>query len=163
MTLLDHFARLFDVETRATLLSLDALDSIPPAAHFTQSYDRAMRLMPHVLLARRVWLDRITATPFERVTDWFPRRTTAECRETLAQVDQRWAAYRATLGEDDLARVLEFQTSDGTRWSSPLIDIITHTLHHGVYHRGQIARLVSELGGSRPVTDHFYLTATRLS
>jgi uncharacterized damage-inducible protein DinB len=66
------------------------------------------------------------------------------------------AALRAiAMGDPEtLAREIDYRNSTGTQFRNTVSDILTHVVLHGSYHRGQIARLTREAGGTPAVTDY---------
>jgi uncharacterized damage-inducible protein DinB len=113
---------------------------------------RAGEIWGHVQCARQVWLHRLGAAepPGEGL---FPRwpvsRSIAEC----AVMDAAWPSYLAGLREADLEVVRTYRTTEGVAKTTVLADILTHVFNHSTYHRGQIARLVTDCGGTRADTD----------
>lgn len=154
MTLLEHFRRLLAYEAWANELAVASIESVPAARRTGAAWDRLTRLMPHVILARQVWLWRLQKTPYQNPIDWFPPMETGEVRRRLAELDASWGAYVATLREADLAGECLYASSEGKRYTSTVAEILTHVLNHSTYHRGQVARLVTECGGTRSSTDY---------
>lgn len=160
MTLVGHFRHLLAYETWANRLVIASLETIPPGPQMPHLRDRVMRLLPHNQLARRIWLYRLTATPYENPQDWFPMWELDALRRQCAEIDEAWAGYLGGLDDAALARVIRYTSSEGKHFENSVHDVLTHVFNHGTYHRGQVARLVSELGGARASTD-FILFARR--
>ncbi len=154
MTLLDHFHDLFRYDQWANERVLASLDSIPADRRHGPAYERCMALLPHNLIARRVWRWRILGEPYQNPANWFPPMSIAETRTLAAEVDREWKPYMASLKEADLAREITYRTSDDAQRTRRLDILLTHVFNHATYHRGQIARLVTEHGGERAVTDY---------
>lgn len=133
--------------------TLQSLRTIPHASMETPEAKRALGLLAHNTLARQVWLWRIHATPYTNPSDWFPVSGFAELEARLADVDAQWTHFLATLPEAELGRELHYNASDGTAYSSTINDVCEHVFNHSTYHRGQIARIVHLLGGTRATTD----------
>jgi len=153
MSLLSHFHELFQYEQWANERTLVSLDSVPADRRHGPAYDRLMGLLPHNLIARRVWRWRILGEPHEKPADWFPKMSVADTRALAVEVDRDWEPFLGSIKESDLTRLITFRTSDGTQRTRRLDHLITHVFNHATYHRGQIARLVTEHGGERAVTD----------
>ena len=154
-TLLGHYKRLLAYDIWATKVTLDALETIPEGSRSGADYDRLMGLTPHNLTALRIWRLRILGTPYESPKDWFAKMTVGETAAYAAEVHAVWGQFLDSLSEDGLGRVYDFKTSDGTPRRANVADSITHAFNHATYHRGQIARIVHQLGGKRPSTDFF--------
>ena len=154
MTLLDHFHDLFRYERWANEQVYPSLESIPADRRHGEAYDRLMSLIPHNLIARRVWRWRIRGDAYDNPKAWFPPMTVAEMRTLGAEVDAEWQQYMGELKDADLSREITYRTSDGAQRTRRLDILLTHVFNHATYHRGQIARLVTEHGGQRAVTDY---------
>jgi uncharacterized damage-inducible protein DinB len=159
-TLLSHFQRLLAYDIWATAKTLEALDTISESHRTGPDYDRLMGLTPHNLTALRIWHWRITGQPYENPKDWFPKLTTAETAALATSVHAQWTTYLATLTDPDLSKEFDYKTSDGTPRHGNVADAITHVFNHATYHRGQIARITHQLGGTRPSTDFFLFTVS---
>jgi len=153
MPLIDHFRRMHAFESWASGLAQDSLATIPPARRSDPRADRAARLLPHVQEARRTWLDRVRGEAYDPPADWFPAWSDDATRRAMAAQDQAWERLLSDLTETDLGREITYESSEGKSYASVLADILTHVFNHSTYHRGQVARIVDELGGARAVTD----------
>jgi uncharacterized damage-inducible protein DinB len=158
MTLLEYFRGLVPVESGATARALDSLATVPAAARSAPAYARALGVMAHNELARKVWMWRLTDVPYDTIPDWFPVVDIERTRAEALERDRDWTRYLASLSEGDLDRRLEYTASDGRRFSSAVHEVIAHVFNHSTYHRGQVARIVHELGGQRAATDMIALT-----
>lgn len=153
-----HYQDLLRYDTWANGRSLDSLETVPESRRTEPPYARASGLVPHILLARRIWLMRIRATQHPMPTDWFPATETSAARELAKAVDHDWTQFLAGVTEQELDREVTYTASDGTKYASTVREILSHVFNHGTYHRGQIARIVTELGGTRSATDHIIFT-----
>lgn len=162
MDRVDHFRGLMAYESWATEQAIASIESVPESGRGSAAFDRALRLIPHVQLARAVWLYRVKGAPYENPTDWFPRMDPSDMRTLSAQVDDRWRGFLAPLTEPDLDRECTYTSSEGVGYASLLADVLSHVFNHSTYHRGQVARLVAECGGQRAATDRIILTRRRL-
>ena len=74
----------------------------------------------------------------------------------------------ATLGPGDLDRDVTYTNSAGQEFTSRVEDILLHVVMHGSYHRGQVAMLIRDGGGTPAPTDYIAFVrgapaATRVS
>ncbi len=67
-----------------------------------------------------------------------------------------WAAYLATLTNAHLEHVLEYRGHDGKAFRNSVDDILTQLYGHSLYHRGQIALLLRQIGAQPSVTDFVF-------
>ena len=64
--------------------------------------------------------------------------------------------YLAKLTDADLTRDFEYTGHDGKRRRWRLLDLLTQVFGHAWYHRGQIATMVKDLGGTPVDTDFIF-------
>lgn len=159
---IDRFRKQLAAEVWANDLALRSLASVPDETRYSGSYQRAAQLMPHIQLARRIWLARLKGETPSMPKDWFPNWTDGETRRECEELDTAWGAYLSTLKDADLAGECTYTSSEGRKYSSVVEDILIHVFNHSTYHRGQIARLVTECGGERAGTDYIAFTRTVL-
>lgn len=95
------------------------------------------RRLSHVLLAERVWFQRVGGE--EPGRDIWALLAFAEIETLLAGHERIYAQ----LLEGDLDRVVPFQRFTGETCRSPVADILVHLMLHGEHHRGQMAAHVS--------------------
>lgn len=157
-----RFTKQLAAETLANDLTLKSLASVPEHGRHSGAFQRASQLLPHNQIARRVWLCRLKGEKPEMPKDWFPSWTPEETRGVCAELDAAWATYLSTITDADLARETQYTSSEGKRYTSLVEDILIHVFNHSTYHRGQIARLVTECGGERAGTDYIAFRRTAL-
>lgn len=158
MSLMEHYRKMLAYETWANERTIASVETIPPEQRGDERYTRACGLVPHNIIARRTWLLRVRGTPHENPKEWFPAWDAAQTRAQAAEVDSLWSEFLAGLRESDLQEELRYTASDGTRYVSTIGEVLAHAFNHSTYHRGQVARLVHELGGQRASTDHIAFT-----
>lgn len=140
--LLPHLTRQFrydDWANRETLAFLRRAAE-PPS--------KALQLLSHIVAAEHVWLDRLHGrTP--TIAVW-PDIALPDMPAHLDALRDSWSAL---LAGSALHEMVAYQNSRGERFSSPVLDILTHIVNHGTYHRGQIATALRESGAEPPYTD----------
>lgn len=118
----------------------------------------------HIMSAELVWIDRIgfdapsrSATGMLSEED-VPDRSVLNAR--WVEIDGRYDRLFATLSEDvdgasnaELDRVINYKSLAGAPFQSTLREMLMHVALHGMYHRGQIATILSRLGGPTVSTD----------
>lgn len=142
---LSLITRLFDHMAWADARTLAALQTLD-GPHL-----KAQDLFAHLLAAEHVWLRRIQQRAPDLVV--WPTLDLQGC-EALATATH--AGFRTVLGGMTLGMLsapVHYANSAGTPFSTPLQDILLHVTHHGMYHRGQVALLVREAGGTPIATD----------
>lgn len=118
----------------------------------------------HIMSAELVWIDRIgfdapsrSATGMLSEED-VPDRSALNAR--WVEIDGRYDRLFAALSEDidgasnaALGRVINYKSLSGAPFQSTLREMLMHVALHGMYHRGQIATILSRLGGPTVSTD----------
>lgn len=149
-----HFAH----ETETHRRVIESLRSVPEENRDTPTFHRAVDRFEHVLLARDLWLARLQGSAdasIESLEGLFPE----ECKlgaldGHLDRVEQSWSAFFDELGDADSP--FRYASFDGTPWLSSVGEVLTHVFTHGFYHRGQIATLVAQSGGTPAVQDYIF-------
>jgi uncharacterized damage-inducible protein DinB len=111
----------------------------------------ALPLFGHVLGAEEIWLARLENRQ-QRVPGW-PTLSIAECEALAAENSRGFQRYFARLTDSDLASLVGYKNTKGDEYRNSVLDILTHVVIHGAYHRGQIARIIGRAGGQTPNTD----------
>lgn len=144
--LLEHFERQIAYDDWANREVLGALRETPNPD--------ALKLFAHTVATEFLWLDRIAHRP-QRCAVW----PSWNLDESAAQLDALPVAWRNLLRGLDaraLATEVSYVNTKGQHYTSTVGDIVTHTMLHGAYHRGQIARAVRETGATPRYTDYIH-------
>lgn len=109
----------------------------------------------HLLLADRVWLGRLTGTPYR--VDSLAQELYADfeiLRQEREKEDRRLTAWVEQLEGRDLDRVISYTSIMNKQPRRFRIELIlTHLFHHQTHHRGQVTTLISQLGHDFGETD----------
>jgi uncharacterized damage-inducible protein DinB len=143
----DALPRVFAHLRWADLRARDALRDAPGAL-----VERALELYGHVLGAEHIWLARLRGEK-PTVAVW-PRLSVPEAGALAARLHEGFDRYVATLSPDDLDRDVTYTNSAGQQFTSRVEDILVHVALHGSYHRGQVAMLIRDGGGTPAPTDY---------
>jgi uncharacterized damage-inducible protein DinB len=152
-----RYVRLLAYEAEATGRTLTSIEKVPAAGRKHAAFERAIAVLAHVQLARYVWLARLEGRPYENPKDWFPIWTIEQTRLAAEEQDREWSEFLHGLSDCDLGTTVGYTSSEGEAKVRVMDDILTHVFNHSTYHRGQVARLVHECGGTRAVTDFITL------
>jgi uncharacterized damage-inducible protein DinB len=148
MELLEHLRRQFAYDAwanREVLAGLSA--SARPAT-------RPLQLLAHILSAQRLWLERIRKQP-QSLPVW-PDVTFEQCEAQIDELARLWREFLGQLSPDGLSGKVTYKNSKGEPWTSTVEDILTHTLLHSAYHRGQIASQVRSGRETPAYTDYIH-------
>ncbi len=69
------------------------------------------------------------------------------------QLETRVRGFVEGLGDEGIARAIEYRQMNGQPFSSPVWQMVQHVVNHGTYHRGQVSTLLRQLGGAPASTD----------
>ena len=114
--------------------------------------ERALELYCHILGAEHVWLTRLRGEK-PTVPVW-PRLSLPEAEALAQDLHDGFEAWVASIGEEDLDRDVTYTNSAGQQFTSRAEDILLHVALHGSYHRGQVAMLIRDGGGTPAPTDY---------
>jgi len=117
-----------------------------PAAH-----SEALPLLSHVVAAEHVWLARIEGR-IAAIPVW-PVLSPDECDRVATENAAGFATLMERTADEELAKLIQYCNQRGEEFLTPMIDILTHVVIHGAYHRGQIAKLIGRAGGKSLDTD----------
>ncbi|OOG22641.1 damage-inducible protein DinB [Thioalkalivibrio denitrificans] len=156
LTLMSHHNRWMNEKLYAVCASMSDDERRRDMAAFFRSIHGTFN---HLLLVDRLWLGRMTGTPFslESLDQELYADFATLARERVEK-DAAIAALVATLDPVRLAEPVTY-TSFLKRESVtlPLGLILIHLFHHQTHHRGQITTLISQLGYDFGDTDLIYM------
>jgi uncharacterized damage-inducible protein DinB len=138
--LLDH-ALWADTRARDALASLAA--DVPERA-------QAVRVYAHLAAAAHVWHARLDGREPEHPV-W--PDLSLEAAGALAAASLAGLRALAAGGPAALGREVAYRTSGGQAYRDTVAEILTHVALHGSYHRGQLALLTRQGGGTPVATD----------
>jgi uncharacterized damage-inducible protein DinB len=140
-----HLERMFRSMAWADRQSLAALRAAPAAQA------EALPLLAHLLAAEHIWLARLEQRE-ARFPVW-PTLTADECEHLTAENETGYRAFLGRIRDGQLAATTRYRNTKGQEFVTPVLDILTHVVIHGAYHRGQIARAIGRSGGVAVNTD----------
>jgi uncharacterized damage-inducible protein DinB len=141
-----HVGRMLNAMIWADTQSLEAI------REHAATHTDTLPLIGHVLAAEHNWLCRIENRE-ARVAP-FPTLSLAECTALAAENAREYLDFFEKLDNPSLATVVSYRNNKGDECSSTILDILTHVVIHGAYHRGQVARIIGRAGGHPPNTDY---------
>jgi uncharacterized damage-inducible protein DinB len=119
--------------------------------------ERALRLFAHILGAEKVWLTRLGGKDSRELEVW-PTLDLEGCVRLAGETHAWIERYLDSLDEEQLWERLDYRNQLGEPFTNRRIDILTHFVTHGVYHRGQIAQSL-RAAGHEPVPTDFIVWA----
>lgn len=111
----------------------------------------------HILVADRVWMDRLEGAPNEFMKSYRLDTVThpewSELRRARDAMDTRIKAYLDRLTDEEMREPFSYDDSSGGRHQNIPLDVLPHVFNHQTHHRGQAHTLVKQLGGDPPSLD----------
>ena len=117
---------------------------------------KAIRLMSHIVAARRLWLFRMGAIPQAPASLFAEGRELDDVKVDWREVQGLWVDYLTGADDTAIERVLEYKSMDADRFRNRIEDILAQLYGHSWYHRGQLAMLIRASGGVPAITDLIY-------
>lgn len=157
----DEMRTLYDYNAWANHRSLDAASKLtneqflkPMASSFGSVRDT----LAHICAAEWVWLERFQGRSPSLLPDVSECADADRLRAKWAEQEGRLLAFVAKLTQEDLNRVMEYNTLKFGMYSNPMWQSMQHVVNHGSYHRGQVTTLLRQLGAEPILTDlmHYY-------
>jgi uncharacterized damage-inducible protein DinB len=147
-----HFKRMFRAMAWADRQTLAALRDCPA------SQVEALPLVAHVVGAEHIWLSRLRNQPAAHSV--WPTLTLLECEQLADENAAGYESFVNGLGDDNFSAAIHYRNSKGDEFANTVIDILTHVVVHGAYHRGQVAKALGRAGVAAVNTD--YITFARV-
>lgn len=138
MNLADYLRRQFAYDEWA---NREVLAAIRASGNASQ---RSLQLMAHLLSAARTWLERLKQQP--QSSPVWPKSGLEECEAQATELADLWREYLDLITAGDVNQSVSYKNSRGEKWTSAIVDILTHVVLHSTYHRGQIATHMRENG-----------------
>jgi uncharacterized damage-inducible protein DinB len=158
-----RYRRLFDYEKDSHRKVLVSLEAVPADLRATDVFQKAVDLMAHLVVARRLWLYRFGVAAAQPPA-LFPERVALDgLQAQFEAMEQLWDHYLSMLTDDDVGRVFEYRSMEGDRYRNTIDEILTQLYGHSLYHRGQIALLLRQIGAEPAATDFVFWARQAIS
>ncbi|MBS1724769.1 MAG: DinB family protein [Armatimonadetes bacterium] len=156
MSVIERYRTWFEQEQDSNLKMIGMLESVPADRRSEPSFHRSLVLAHHLAACRENWLDRMV-NDSKSQTDWWPQEVDlATLRDRYRALEDAWSAYLASLTDDGLDVDFDFPIGPDKQFRWNIEGQIQQLIGHSFYHRGQIALLVEQLGGTAVDTDYLY-------
>ncbi len=113
----------------------------------------AVRAFAHLLLAEKVWLQRILEDADNTGFDFWSGKSVGFCELLYKENRQKFAEFFAGLTEEILGDVTTYKNSKGVEYSNTIREVLTHVFFHSTHHRGQILSHIRANGETPPYVD----------
>lgn len=141
-----HFIHMFeynDWANKAAAVSINETSNID---------SKAISIYAHIINAQKLWFNRILgqanyANPWENLS-------LDEAIIFSSQSSKEWIGFLKEMTENDFEVSIKYVNTKGESHSSTIKEVIIQTINHSTYHRGQIANIVRNSGGTPALTDY---------
>jgi len=151
-----HVRFLYAHNRWANHLTLEAAGALAaPQLHqdLGSSHRSIFGTLSHMLWADWLWLGRWQRLPAPSGTDPRTCNELPDLRARWEQVEHDRQGFLLGLTADALDTLLTYDNPPGTPWTYSLRHMLTQVLTHSAYHRGQVASMIRQIGGTPPATD----------
>jgi uncharacterized damage-inducible protein DinB len=149
--LVEYFKTLYDYNYWANAKILEATEQVSEARFIEEtpeSHGSLRGTLVHMLSAEWIWRSRWQGTsPMENLREE-DLPTLEALRERWREEERQMRAFLATLGEEEVQRVVRYTNTRGQTYAAPLWQMMGHLVNHGTQHRSEAAVILSRLGHS---------------
>jgi uncharacterized damage-inducible protein DinB len=117
--------------------------------------------LEHVLATEVVWLSRWEGHSLGDAPDYSGIADQHALVRMWRSFRNRQMSFVTSLADDELSKPIAIRTRSGIETVQLLGDTMIHVVNHASYHRGQIASLVRQVGGTPRGTDYFTYLLSR--
>jgi uncharacterized damage-inducible protein DinB len=152
----DDFRTLYDFNSWANHRTLDACAALSPEQFIRDlgsSFASVRDTLAHICGAEWIWLERWLGRSHSAIPPGNTISDFESLRRRWQEVENNLLGYVASLGSEDVQRVVQFKTMAGTPNVLPLGYCLQHLANHSTYHRGQVTTLLRQLGAKAVGTD----------
>ncbi|AJE50810.1 DinB family protein [Paenibacillus polymyxa] len=119
-----------------------------------------LKLVRHVAVAERVWLDRLQGKGSAQYSLWEETEDLLAIRTMFQENAEQYRVYIEGLKEFELDEMIDYENQSGVPFRTSARDILSQVLLHGQYHRGQINQALRIESAEPAQVD--YITFARL-
>ena len=112
------------------------------------SFGSILDTLTHLYSGESLWYQRCSGHPSPARPDLSGLTDVSAVRAAWAPLERQIRDLVDGLGAEGLMRTVEYKALTGQVVASPYWQILAHMVNHGSYHRGQIATLCRQVGGT---------------
>lgn len=147
--LAQYFTRLVDYNVWANDRIADLCRTMDPALfekHFEGSFPSIRSTLCHVWDAEFIWLSRLKGASLSKLPSKSKSIRQSMICEGFQQTSGDFKRFVFGLDETALTASIDYATTRGEAYSHGVEQVISHTMNHSTYHRGQIVLYARLLG-----------------
>lgn len=143
-------ARLYGYHAWANDDLFDKLERVDGERHAAELQDM-LRLMGHAYVVARIFAGHLQGAPHGYTSDNLePTPGLADLRRDVATTDAWYLSYMRDVSPEALAEAVAFTFTDGDAGRMTREEMLTHVVLHAGYHRGEVGRLLRQIGAPLP-------------
>ncbi len=147
----EYFVTLYDYNYWVNDRVLRAAGQVNDAqfvAKTMHSYGSLRGTLVHILSAEWIWLQRFNSISPKNILREHDFPTLASLQARWNEEAQKMRAFIGGLKEDDLTRIVRYNTLEGDPFEHPLWEMLAHLVNHGTQHRAEAAAMLTDFGHS---------------
>jgi uncharacterized damage-inducible protein DinB len=156
MSMAHRYRRWFQYEQDSYARVLLSMESVPKGMKASPEFQKCLQLIGHMVAARWMWLFRLGGVAEPPAVIHPVNQDFAAVKSDLEKMCAAWSGFLADVNDQDLERVIAYRTTDGRQFDSMVEDLLIHLYGHSHYHRGQVALLIRNMGGTPAATDFIF-------
>ena len=130
------------------LASAEALTPDQLTRNISSSFGSVLDTLLHMHYAEWIWYQRWQGVSPTSGPDSSGLTTVAALRAAWQPLEAGIRTFAGSLDATALARVIEYRSMNGQPGASAYWQTIVHLVHHGGYHRGQVATMLRLVGAA---------------
>jgi uncharacterized damage-inducible protein DinB len=132
---------------------LDAADALTPeqlTRDLENSFPSIRDTLVHLYGADWIWCSRWEGESPQAMPEPNGYADVPSIRRAWREQEERVRAVLRRLGDQGIARPMEYQTVNGRRQAQVFWQQLQHLVNHGAYHRGQVTTMMRQVGATPP-------------
>ncbi len=153
-----EYLDLFEYNRWANGQALDVASGVTAEQYITHvesSFTSLRATLQHMLAVEIIWLSRWEGHSLGDAPDFSTCHEVSKLGRLWQSFWNRQFGFLSALSDEDLARPIAIRTRGGIETVQTLGETLTHVVNHSTYHRGQVATIARQVGGTPLTTDYF--------
>ncbi len=117
----------------------------------TKADERTLQLISHMMLAHKIWNNRMLQKENSLNTWMLPDLTTL-----IADNSSNNQTSLDIIANNDLGAMFTYHNTKGTGYQNTYADVLYHIINHNNYHRGQINARLKDSGIEPVIADYIF-------
>ncbi|HET8775410.1 MAG TPA: DinB family protein [Thermoanaerobaculia bacterium] len=152
----NYFRRMFSYTEWANAAFLECIRGLTEEQYTREipsSFPTIRDTLAHMIFAEWLWLRRWKGEFPTTRPEWAKETALEALAARLREIESERAELLGSLSDADVQREFAYRNMAGNPYSAVLGEQMAHVVNHGTYHRGQLATMIRQAGGTPPSTD----------